>query len=239
MNEERRYQNHEIRQILELADRPDDSQSHSLAAVDGLTAAELQEVGREVGLAPDQIARAVVEFDGRGQGMPQGRTLGMPTSVGRLVDLPRAPTDREWELLVSELRMTFGAKGEVTSHGGLREWSNGSLHAFVEPTESGYRLRLTDTMTGAVGLTFIGGFFLAFALLILVILLGKEEPGFRFVVPAFFGLIGTGMIAGTSIALPRWASEREGQMRHITGRARTLVGSPLTDDAESGFSEAE
>jgi hypothetical protein len=156
----------------------------------------------------------------------------MPTGVGRVVSLPRAPTDREWELLVSELRTTFGGKGEVTSEGGLREWSNGTFHAFIEPTESGYRLRLTDSMVNATGAIFVGGFFLAFALMILVILLGKGDRGFRFVVPAFFGMSGGGLIAGTRIALPRWAREREAQMEHVTGRARTILDSPPADPVD-------
>lgn len=191
MNEDRRYENQEIREILELAGRDDLAQPKSAPTADGLTASELQAVGREVGLAPERIAQAVAEFEGRGEPVPRNSTLGMPTSIGRTVSLTRAPTDSEWELLVSELRTTFGAKGEMSSAGGLREWSNGSLHAFIEPTSTGYRLRLADSMGGAaVVATFVGGFFLAFALLILLVLLGKTDPGARFVVPAFFSVIG-------------------------------------------------
>jgi hypothetical protein len=148
------------------------------------------------------------------------------------VPLPRAPTEREWELLIAELRTTFGAKGEVTSHGGLREWSNVYLHAFIEPTAEGYRLRLADSISGAAAMPVIGGFFIAFALLILIVLLGKDDPGFRFVVPAFFTLIGGGMIVGTRVALPRWADERERQMEHITQWATALIGAPESDDDE-------
>jgi len=63
--------------------------------------------------------------------------LGMPTRVGHMVELPRAPTDREWEILVAELRHTFGAQGTLSTHGALREWRNGSRHAGSEPSRSG------------------------------------------------------------------------------------------------------
>lgn len=234
MSKERRYQDQEIRKILELAGRDDVAQSESTSTADGLTASELQAVGREVGLDPERIAQAVSAFEGRGEPVPRGTTLGMPTSTGRIISLTRAPTDSEWELLVSELRTTFGAKGELSSAGGLREWSNGSLHAFIEPTSTGYRLRLTDSMAGGVvAATFMGGFFLAFALLILIVLLGKTDPGARFVVPVFFSIIGAGLIAGSRIILPRWADEREAQMQHIASRATALIASSPSPDFEN------
>lgn len=230
MSDDRRYQNHEIREIFDLAQRDDESQVSSLPAADGLTESELEEVGREVGLAPERLARAIAEYEGRGQLVPRGTSLGMPTSVGLTVPLRRAPTDQEWELLIGELRTTFSARGELTSQGGLREWSNGHMHAFIEPTESGHRLRLTDHMESALGATFVGGFFLAFALLIFLVLLGKDDAGFRFVVPAFFTAIGAGLIGGTQLLLPRWANQREEQMNYIARRANALIDPPESND---------
>jgi hypothetical protein len=229
MSNERRYQDQEIRQILDLAIGQDDGPSQPLPAIDGLTLRELQEVGREVGLSPDRMAQAVAAFEGRGESVPRGTTLGLPTSVGKIVPLPRPLSDREWELLIAELRTTFGGKGEVTSQGGLREWSEGTLHAFIEPTETGHRLRLTDSSL-AVGGIAIGGFFVAFALLILVVLLGKDDPGFRFVVPAFFSVFGGGVIAGTVISLPRWARTQERRMEHIGQYAVSLLALPGSKD---------
>ena len=34
---------------------------------------------------------------------------------------------------------------QVESFSGLRKWSHLYLHAFIEPTESGHRLRMTDS----------------------------------------------------------------------------------------------
>lgn len=120
MSEARRYQDHEIREILDLAigqDAPEPSRS----AVDGLTLLELQDVGREVGVPADRITQAVAVFEGHREVVPRGTTFGLPTSVGRITALPRSPSDREWELLIAELRTTFGGSGVVTSQGGLRD----------------------------------------------------------------------------------------------------------------------
>ena len=230
MSKERRYQEHEVRQILELAIGPDGPPSQSLPAVEGLTLLQLEEVGREVGLPPNRITQAVAAFEERGELVPRGKSLGLPISVGSIVSLPRSPSDREWELLVAALRTTFGAKGEMTSQGSLREWSNGFLHAFIEPTETGHRLRLTDSRAGAVVGMGFGGFLLAFGLLIFVVLLGKEDPGFRFAVPAFFSLIGGGLIAGSAMSLPGWAREQERRMEHINRRAVSLLALPEPKD---------
>ena len=230
MSTERRYQDHEVRQILDLAIGQEDGPAKSLPAVGGLTLRELQEVGREVGLPPDHIAQAVAAFEGRGEAVPRGGALGLPTSVGRVVPLPRNPSDREWELLIAELRTTFGGKGEATSDGGLREWSHGTLHAFIEPTETGYRLRLTDSNLAVGGLV-LGGFALAFALMILLVLLGKDDPGSRLVVPVFLALVGGGLIAGSAIAVPRWARDQEKRMEHITRHAVGLLSPPGSREA--------
>ena len=229
MSKERRYEEDEVRQILDLAIGPEGAPAQSLPAVGGLTLLQLQEVGREVGLPPDRITQAAAAFEGRGESVPRGKALGLPVSVGSIVALPRNPSDREWELLIAELRTTFGGKGEVTSHGGLREWSSGTLHAFIEPTETGYRLRLEDSRAGAVVGIGFGGFLLAFALLIFIVLLGKDDPGFRFAVPAFFSLIGGGLIAGSAMSTPGWAREQEKRMEHINMRAVSLLAQPLGD----------
>jgi hypothetical protein len=230
MSKERRYQDHEIREILDLAIGQEEGPAQSLPAADGMTLLELQEVGREVGLPSDRITQAVAVFEGRGELVPRSTTLGLPTSVGRVVPLPRNPSEREWELLIAELRTTFGGKGEAASHGGFREWSHGNLHAFVEPTETGYRLRLVDANSAFVGIAF-GGFFLAFALMLVAAILGKDAPGAALIFPAFFGLLGGGLAVGSARVLPKWARKQEKRMEHIARHAVSLLALPgSTDD---------
>ena len=72
------------------------------------------------------------------------------------MQLPRPLTDHEWEQLVSELRATFNARGTISVHGGLREWRNGNLHAYIEPAEGGYRLRIRTVKGSAQGVMMAG-----------------------------------------------------------------------------------
>jgi hypothetical protein len=84
---------------------------------------------------------------------------------------------------------------------------------------------LTDS-NAAVGGIVLGGFVLAFALLILMVLLGKDNPGFRLAVPAFLSLLGGSLVAGSAISLPRWARKQEARMEHISRHAATVLALP-------------
>src|SRR5690606_9659323 len=188
----------------------------------GMTLAELQAIGREVGIAPERIADAASALDRRRARVRPRKQLGLPIAVGRSVDLPRPLTDREWALLVSELRETFHARGNESSRGELRQWTNGNLHAFVEPTESGYRLRL-GTLKGdatPVNLLGAGGILMGGILLAAQFVAGAP---LEVVAPLVVGAMGTGAFGFNALRLPRWAQEREQQMEYIAERARALV----------------
>ena len=232
--EQRRYEEAEVAEIFRAAASPRPSEGRSdgraLAPADGLSLAELQAIGGEVGIAPERIAEAAAALE-VGHGPATRRSyLGMPVSVGRTVELPRAPTDREWEMLVAELRETFGARGRDRSSGGLRAWNNGNLHAYVEPTESGYRLRLGTTKGNAVASNRFGMATLL-AGLILSILRFAEVLDEDLVVLLVWPLMGALALAFNALRLPRWAREREEQMEHIATRARTLVSAAPQPEA--------
>lgn len=222
MSDERRYQEDEIAEIFEAATTARPAPGKALSSR-GLTLAELQEIGREVGLAPEQVARAASAVDARRGAMPRHTQLGMPVGVGRILELPRAPTDAEWNRLVAEFRATFRASGRESSRGDAREWRNGNLHAFVEPSASGYRLRLGTTKgdAGAVTATGAGGLGVAAALSALAVFTGA--PSADIFMPFLMGLAGSGLLAFNALRLPRWASERERQMEYIAERAREII----------------
>jgi hypothetical protein len=223
MTEERRYGEKEVAEIFEAATSPSGPGGRALSSADGLTLAELQAIGGEVGIAPERIADAAAALDLRGGAAPRRRHLGMPISVGRTVDLPRAPTDREWELLVAELRETFGAHGKDRSSGGLRAWTNGNLHAYVEPTDAGHHLRLRTLKGNGVALGRLGVAGLLAALVMFAVLLLTGAPTDDLEMAALFALMGAAALAVNALRLPRWAHEREEQMEHIAARARTLI----------------
>ena len=158
----------------------------------------------------------------RGGAAPRRTYLGMPVSVGRTVALPRVPTDREWEQLLAELRATFGAHGKDRASGGVRAWTNGNLHAYVEPAAAGPRLRLGTTKSNAAALGGVGIAGLLVGLLMAIFLFATGELGDASLF-AMVAALGAAALGANALRLPRWAQEREEQMEHIAARARTLI----------------
>ena len=223
MAEERRYREEEVAEIFEAAASQRGPGASALTTAEGLTLAELQAIGSEVGMSAERIAGAAAALELR-RGAVRRTDLGMPFSVQRTVDLPRAPTDREWEVLVAELRETFNARGRDGSHGGLREWSNGNLHARVEPTETGHRLRLGTTKSNAVSLNRVGAAGLVMAVVfVMVLALSGTLPESLFL-PLVLIATSVGALGFNAARLPAWAREREEQMERIAARALALLG---------------
>ncbi|MBX6365680.1 MAG: hypothetical protein IRZ00_17570 [Gemmatimonadetes bacterium] len=224
MDGERRYSDEEIARIFEAAAATrEPAAATGSSSADGLTLAELQAIGREVGVAPARIAEAAAALDAQ-RALPARRShLGMPISAGRVVDLPRAPDDREWELLVAELRRTFHANGKERSGSVVRAWRNGNLHACIEPTEHGHQLRLGTLKGDAAGFNALGMIALVLAVLLLVI--GAEPSG-----ALALALLGAAGLGWNAIRLRHWARERDEQMEHIAQRALTLLRPTGEDD---------
>src|SRR5215213_4945176 len=122
---------------------------------DGMTLAQLQEIGREVGIPPEQLAQAAkaIELGGRSTSR---RFLGLPIGVGLTVDLNRRLADEEWDRFVVDLRETFDARGTQSREGSFRQWTNGNLQALLEPTATGQRIRLR-TVKGDARAMMVGG----------------------------------------------------------------------------------
>jgi len=219
MADERRYNDDEVAAIFEAASAPVASRGEGRSS-QGLTLTELQSIGREVGIAPDRIAEAAGALARTGATIPTRRDFGMPMTAAHVVEIPRALTDREWSLVLADLRETFGARGKESTHGETREWSNGNLHAIVEPTRTGYRLRLGtlkgDALAlnrmGAVGVVMGGVFGIAAAM-----------AGDPVTAGVALGGMGAGAFAFNALRLPRWVRLREHQMREIAERTRALI----------------
>lgn len=231
MTDERRYQEDEIQDIFETALTDRSVASGGPSPADGLTLVELQAIGREVGVSPERIADAASALELRRSAGIARTHLGMPISAGRIIDLPRAPTDAEWEMLVADLRETFQARGKEESGRSVRHWSNGNLHAFVEPTEDGVRLRMGTLKGEAAALNRGGIVALLFSIVFTTMLLLGGAPVGEFLAPLIFALGGAGALAYNAFRLPGWALEREQQMDYIAGRARSLL-TPDTAAAE-------
>ncbi len=224
---ERRFNEAEVAAIFERAAEAQQISQHQLPSGEGMTLSDLQDIGREVGFSSEQLARSAkaIELSGR----PTSRHfLGLPVGVGLTVDLARTLSAEEWEQFVADLRETFDARGIVKSEGSLRHWANGNLHAFLEPTATGHRVRLRTVKGDARGLLLAGLGTMGFAAVAMISSALRGVPvdaGFL----SSLGLLatgGAGMFAFGAFRLPRWARLRRRQMEEVASRVAVVASSP-------------
>src|SRR6266478_1413997 len=215
---ERRYNDKEIAAIFRAAaEQEPQNPQREVARDEGLTLAELQAIGGEVGISSAAVAQAARAVDVR-FGAASRTFLGLPIGVARTVNLNRRLTDEEWERLVVQLREVFNARGRTRSEGSLRQWTNGNLQVLLEPTETGHRLRF-GTLHGGARASIGAGIAVLGITAVLVIsgavwgTLGEAIPGI-----ALMAAAGAGMIASGALRLPRWARLRERQMEALAAR---------------------
>src|SRR5262247_4251042 len=229
---ERRYTDTEIAAIFRAAADGPQPPAREVPRDEGLTLADLQTIGREVGIAPDAVAQAAHALDVR-VGAQSRTFLGLPIGVARTVNLNRRLTDEEWERLVVQLREVFNARGSTRSDGSLRQWTNGNLQVLLEPTESGHRLRFR-TMHGGAQASIAMGFvcFGAAAVTTLITALtgslGEALGGI-----AFLGAAGSLFVAVGALRLPRWARIRGKQMDALAAQIAS-PGLEGTEDPSKG-----
>ncbi len=224
----RRYGDEEVREIFSLATSGDTRDQSLLAESGGLTLDDLQRIGQEAGIEPARVVQAAKLLDARGTAAPVRRSFGLPVGVSRVVDLPRAPTDREWERLVSEFRTTFGTQGRATTSGGLRDWSHGNLHISVEPTGHGEQLRLSTLKENGIALNGFGLLTGGMSVLMSAVVASAGRPEKALAVLGAFGGMALAAFGVNLFRLPRWARERERQMEAIAERAVSLLSDSST-----------
>ena len=229
MSDERRYDDTEIRAIFALAAESGDRELPANVPGAGLTLAELQRIGETVGLDRGRVATAATRLDLRRDAVRARTYFGLPLSVGMSAELPRALGDAEWEILVGEIREVFDARGRLTGTGGLREWTNGNLHVFLEATERGHRIRIGTTKGTAVRATRIGLAMVGLAVILLGVLLVTGQLAEDLFMPIFLGALGVAALGSNVLILPYWARERERQMEHVVARALELTESERGD----------
>ena len=217
---ERRYTEEEVAQIIQRAAENQQSPKRQLVPVDGLTLAELQEIGREVGISPELVREAAKSLDAPPQ-RGSRRWLGLPIGVSRTIELDRKLSESEWERLVVDLRETFDARGSVRSEGNFKQWTNGNLQALVEPMGAGDRVRLR-TIKGNMrnvirgGLAMLGG---SGVIAFIYALTGNVQTD-NLETLGILALAGLAMLTVPAFVLPSWARERRLQMDEIAARLK-------------------
>ncbi len=224
---DRRYSEEEVAEIFKRAAEAQQTARRQLPAGEGMTLADLQEIGREVGISKELVAHAARGLERTGT--PAGRRfLGLPLGVGRTVEVGRTLTDEEWERLVVDLRETFDARGKVSVDGSFRQWTNGNLHALLEPTPTGQQLRLRTLNGNSQSMMLAGLFMIGFAFALSVPV--AFAKGVADAAPLFMmlGLSGAGMFGFGALRLPRWAQNRARQMEGVAARLTEVANSPPT-----------
>lgn len=221
---ERRYTEDEMVMIFAEATRIEHTGGRQLARRDGMTLAELQAVGTEAGIRAERVAAAARALDSGGR-TPTQRMLGLPVGVGHVVGIDRKVTDAEWDRLVADLRQTFDARGVVRVDGSLRQWTNGNLQAFLEPSEEGERLRLRTLHANARSSIFGGLVVLAATVAVVgsLALAGRLGDSSALTGVGFLASVGVGMLGLGMARLPGWARTRQRQMADIAARFRSLA----------------
>jgi hypothetical protein len=229
---DRRYDDDEVAEIFKRAAEGPQSLPHQVAGDQGMTLAELQEIGREAGLAPEVVASAARSLEIRPQAGVRS-FLTMPIGVERTIELQRRLTEAEWERLVVRLREVFNARGAVSSNGSFRQWTNGNLQALLEPTANGHRLRLSTTRGASLFSLRVGAAMLGFGgIMSIAAAIGGDLSGSMQGV-AILWLFGIGAIANGAIPLPGWARRRARQMEEVTSQLALETGPDVPDEKAS------
>jgi hypothetical protein len=222
---DRRYNDEEVAEIFARASETELATRRQISsATDGLTLGELQQIGKEAGLAPDLVAQAARTLDQPAQ--PNTPIfLGLPIGAARTVRLERRMTDEEWERLVVEVRETFQARGVVRAEGSLRQWSNGNLQVLLEPDGDSHRVRFKTIRGQArpfmmVGLGLVG---VSVASFLAATLTGSVPP--TDALERTFGMLipGVGAFAMGALPLRRWAKLRQEQMDALASRLTASI----------------
>ena len=221
---DRRYDDDEIAAIFRAAAEGPQAPLPQVPREEGLTLAELQAIGREVGISSDAVAQAASSLEVR-RGATSPTFLGLPIGVERTVTLNRRLTDEEWERLVVELREVFKARGVARSDGSLRQWTNGNLQVLVEPVATGHRLRFATLHGGARAsiAAGVGALGVTAAVTISTAITGHVSDAASGI--ALLLLAGLSMLANGALRLPSWARLRGRQMEALAARLALPAGS--------------
>lgn len=223
---ERRFNQAEVSAIFKIASETQHTTQPRLPSSEGMTLAELQEIGREVGIAPDLVDQASksLAFEVR---HTSREFIGLTTGVGLSMDLSRPLSDAEWERVVADLRETFDARGKLKSEGQIRQWTNGNLEAHLEPTSSGHRIRMRTAKGGARELIIGGLAMVGFAGSMFLAAIGKgpiTDPGMLTSL-ATLATGGLAMFGVSAFPLRGWARLRREQMERVAARAAAIANS--------------
>jgi hypothetical protein len=220
---ERRFNEAEVAAIIERATKWKDPRPQPIPSGAGLTLDQIQEIGREIGIAPNVIAGAADVVKDGGTTVIR-RFLGLPLRVERTVKLRRRFSEDEWEEVVADLREIFSAAGGLKEDGSLRQWSNGNLQVVLEVNAITQLIRLRTFKANALVLIGAGlGICGVASGALVATLLNNATTDMRLAtVLAFMVVTGATIVAVTALRLAPWARRRHEQMSEVAARVIAL-----------------
>jgi hypothetical protein len=225
---DRRFNEEEVAAIFQQATEAQQTPQRSLPSGEGLTLAEIQEIGRQVGIAPELVTRAAASLTTAGSATSRA-LLGITIGVGRTLDLDRKLTDDDWDRLVVDLRETFDRRGTVRQEGSFRQWTNGALQVLLEPTPTGQRVRMSTVKTTARA-WLRGGMLSAGIAAIVAIASTVGGSHYNMTIALDIAAIAAGQLAVGAMQLSGWARLRRKQMDEIAERLATTQSSLPSGD---------
>jgi hypothetical protein len=225
----------EVAEILARAtERQEAAESAALMRTGGTSLEALEEVAREVGIAPEHVRAAALEVGSRAP-VERGGRFGVPDRVVVERTLPERVSVERWGRIVEMLRGEFGANGILSDFGEVREWVSTNVagassirpvRVRIEPSGPGTRVTIEETtarlrvLPWALGATFTS---LAVVFLVLNLVFGFVTPAV--VLMLLFGATGAVLgIGGLKLAGTRAVAkgvELEGVADRLELIART------------------
>lgn len=220
---ERRFNEAEVAAIIERATKWKDPRPQPVPSGAGLTLDQIQEIGREIGIAPNVIA-GMADVVKEGGTTVIERFLGLPLRVERNVKLRRDFSEDEWEQVVADLREIFNAAGVLKEDGSLRQWSNGNLQVVLEVNAISQLIRLRTFKGNALVLLGAGlGICGAATAALVATFLNNAATDRRLVtVLAVMVVAGAAIVGVTALSLGPWARRRREQMSEVAARVIAL-----------------
>ena len=233
MSDERRYSEAELRAIIErAAQRQESSRRAQEASEDGLTLAELQQVGAASGIDPAHIATAAAELANPETATKPATLMGIPGVVRRTRFIASRVSDPEWERIVSELRREFDSSGIPSEVGRVREWttqvrrkSSAAVRVALEPVEGGTEVVIEQTLRrSALPFTLLSAGYLLVALILSVLALnGTFGEAGAFAPALFFASFAALMFGGSQVGFRLHARRQDERFERALDRIELIA----------------
>jgi hypothetical protein len=216
------YSDRQISRIIKRAAELQDQIGRGDSAGRGISIAEIEQIGRELGIDPACLHQAVAEMGGGAE--PGALSIWGPTLIEARRCVNSEATEREWEMMVQEVRRMLGFTGETGKLGQALEWKTSdkelvTYQVTVSPREGQTEIQIVSRRDGAQFLTyFIAGLIGLFAAL------GVAAPSFSNPLELLAaGGILTGTLTAARLLLGRWSSTQRALINRLAERLGSIV----------------